>query len=567
MPELFKHARTLRGRFASILLDRACDDPVAAQRSFLTRLLRRNARTAFGRAHSFSNIRTASDFRRGVPVREYEDFRPYIKRIMAGERDVLTSEEPVMLAMTSGTTSEPKYIPVTRTCAAQTASLMSQWLYRAERDHGGLLDYASVGIVSRAIEGHTPTGIPYGSASGLIYKNIPWLVRRAYAVPYLVSELDDYDERYFVAARFALARRVSFIATPNPSTLLRLASVAAENQERLLRAVRDGTLGIKGDGQRAVRSQLESRLRPDPLRARELERVVENKGILRPRDCWPDLRLIGCWTGGSVGVKAERLDEFYGDVPVRDLGYLASEGRVTVPSEDETASGIPALTSGYYEFIAEAEMEAENPRVLSIEELEAGRRYSILLTTTGGLYRYRINDVVEVTGFRGRAPLLAFVRKGGEMTSITGEKMHVNHFIEAVSDAAYTFGLRVEQFRAAPDVEASRYEIYLELRSRITRAELQLEVLPALDRALARVNIEYAEKRRSGRLASPRLHLMARGWAAREMRRHICAGRRDTQYKWQILCRERCEEDEKEIVSTIEVISHAQHSIAPAFAA
>jgi hypothetical protein len=565
MPELFKHARTLRGRVASIFLDRACDDPAGAQRSFLMRLLRRNTRTAFGRAHSFAKIRTVEDFRRQVPVREYEDFRPYIKRVMAGERDVLTSEEPFMLAMTSGTTSEPKYIPVTRACAAETASLMSQWLYRAERDHRGLLDYASVGIVSRAIEGHTPTGISYGSASGLIYKNIPWLVRRAYAVPYLVSELDDYDERYFAVARFAVARRVSFIATPNPSTLLRLAEVAAENQERLLRAIHDGTLGIEGAHHSAARSKLESMLRPDPVRARELERVIQSQGALRPRDCWPDLRLIGCWTGGSAGLKTERLREFYGGVPVRDLGYLASEGRVTVPFEDETASGMPALASGYYEFIAEDEMEADSPRVLSIEELAAGRRYSILLTTTGGLYRYQINDVVEVTGFHARAPLLAFVRKGGEMASITGEKMHVNHVIEAVSDVARAFGLQVEQFRAAPNQESARYEIYLELRSTITRAELRREVLPALDRALARVNIEYDQKRRSKRLAEPRLHLMAEGWAAREMRRHIQAGRRDTQYKWQILRQERCAEDEQEIVSTIEAVK----TIAPpaAFAA
>ena len=206
MPELFKYARTLPGRIASLRLDRACDAPAATQRAFLQRLVKRNAGTAFGRAHDFSKIRTEEDYRRRVPVREYEDFRPLIKRIMAGERNVLTRDEPFMLALTSGTTSEPKYIPVTRDLQRQTASLMSQWLYRAELDHRGLLDYASVGIVSRAVEGRTPTGIPYGSASGLIYKNIPWLVRRAYAVPYLASELDDYDARYFVTTRFALAR-------------------------------------------------------------------------------------------------------------------------------------------------------------------------------------------------------------------------------------------------------------------------------------------------------------------------------------------------------------------------
>lgn len=566
MLELLKRARVARGHLACILSDRACANPSKAQRSFLLRLLRRNAGTAFGRAHDFSRIRTEADFRQHVPVREYEDYRPYIKRIIAGERNILTEEGPFMLTLTSGTTTEPKYIPVTHALQKQTAALMSEWLYRAERDHKALLDYASLGIVSRAVEGYTPTAIPYGSASGLIYKNIPGFIRRAYALPYMVSELDDYDERYFVAARFALARRVSFIATPNPATLLRLAEVAAENQERLVRATRDGALGVESAKQRDVCERLAYMLRPDRERALELEHAIKTSGFLRPADCWPDLQLIGCWTGGSAGTKINRLARFYGDVPLRDLGYMASEGRITVPFEDGTAAGIPALRTSYYEFIAEEEMDCERPSVLSIHELEAGRRYSILLTTTGGLYRYKINDIVEVTGFHNCAPLLSFIRKGGEMTDITGEKMHVNHLIAAVANVARRFRLNIEQFRVAPDYSACRYEIFLELERAVAHAFLRDEVLPALDSALASVNVEYDQKRRSKRLAQLRMHLMARGWAAREMRRHILAGRRDTQYKWRILCRERLEEDVKEIMSTVEAVNHTATS-ATVFAA
>ena len=560
MSEILKHARTLQGRVASMLLDRACLDPARAQRSLLQRLVRRNAGTIFGRAHDFQSIRTEADFRRRVPVREYEDFRPFINRIIAGERNVLTREEPFMMAMTSGTTSEPKFIPVTRSFERQTASLMSQWIYRAERDHRGLLDYASVGIAGRAIEAYTPSGLPLGSASGLIYKNIPWLVRRAFAVPYEVSELDDYDERYFAAARFALARSVSVIATPNPSTLLRLAEVMTEEHERLVRAVHDGTLGISCEKQREVCAQLASMLRPEPERARELERVISSRGFLHPGDCWPELRLIGCWTGGSAGMKTDRLSRFYGTAPVRDLGYMASEGRITIPFEDHTASGIPALTTSYYEFIAEEEMDSRQARTLSIDELEEGSRYSILLTTTGGLYRYKIDDVVEVTGFRESTPLLAFIRKGNDTASITGEKMHVNHLIEAVREVACRFNLQVEQFRAAPDYDSLRYEIFLELGRPVQTALMRYEVLPALDRALERINVEYKQKRRSKRLGEPCLHLMAEGWYARQMRRHIESGRRDTQYKWRVLSEQRCEEDLEEITSTIEAVSHLEFS-------
>jgi hypothetical protein len=270
-------------------------------------------------------------------------------------------------------------------------------------------------------------------------------------------------------------------------------------------------------------------------------------------DCWPDLKLIGCWTGGSVIAHARKLPAHFGGVALRDLGYLASEGRITVPYQDQTPSGILALRSGYYEFIPEDEADSAQPSILSSHELEEGSRYSILLTTTGGLYRYQINDIVEVTGFYRRAPLLAFVRKGGEMANITGEKMHVNHLIQAMDEVRRRFNLNIEQYRAIPDFAGSRYEIYLELERAAPLEMLRDEVLPELDRALARANVEYDQKRQSKRLNAPCLHLMAQGWADAALRRHVAAGKRDTQYKWRILCSEQSPENLKAIVSTIEI--------------
>jgi hypothetical protein len=355
-----------------------------------------------------------------------------------------------------------------------------------------------------------------------------------------------------VTARFALASRVSFIATPNPSTLVRLAALSVEHQEKLIRAIHDGTLGIDSPGQRDVCDRLAAGLKPDPSRASILAQVVERRGFLRLADCWPDLKLIGCWTGGSVIAYTRKLPAHYNDTPLRDLGYLASEGRITVPCQDHTPSGILALRSGYYEFIAEEDADAPQPPVLSSHELEQGKRYSILLTTTGGLYRYKINDIVEVTGLYHRAPLLAFIRKGGEMANITGEKMHVNHFIQAIDEVRRRFNLDIEQYRAMPDFAKSRYEIYLELATPAALGTLRDEVLPELDRALARVNLEYDQKRRSKRLGAPCLHLMSQGWADAALRRHIAAGKRDTQYKWRILCHEQSAENLQAIVSTIE---------------
>lgn len=554
MSLLLKTAIRLHGRRASLRLDKETQAPRDAQQQFLLRALQRNAQTSFGRLHNFAQIRNIKDYGERVPVRDYEDFRPLVNRIMAGEPLVLTKEQPVMLTMTSGTTGEQKFIPVTLRSQRAEASLMRQWLYRALLAHPSYMDARSVAIVSRAIEGQTPSGLPYGSASGVTYKNVPRLIRRTQAIPYNVSEIEDYDQRYFLIARFALASEISFIITPNPSTLLRLADLMRERSEDLLRAIHDGTLGIAPLAQENIRAQLSKDLRPDPRRARQLARIIATTGALRPVDCWPNLKLIACWIGGSVGTQARRLTDDYGHVPLRDLGYIASEGRFTVTAEDNTPNGILAVGSNFYEFIPEQEADSARPTILLSHELEHGRRYSILLTTPGGLYRYRIQDIVEVTGFYNHTPLVSFTRKEGETTSITGEKLHVNHLILALGQVRQSSQLDIQQFRAAPDDAGNCYRIYLELKGRVPHAFLKNEVLPLIDNALARVNVEYAQKRASRRLGPPRLHLMRAGWSSEISRRQIIAGKRDTQYKWPLLCSEPQAEDTPFILSTIEAV-------------
>jgi len=385
----------------------------------------------------------------------------------------------------------------------------------------------------------------------MTYKNIPWLIRRVQAVPYEACEILDYDQRYFVIARFALDANVSFIATANPGTLIRLARMIAEHSSELVRAIHDGDLGVTSSRQRKLFARLHVQLKPNPARARLLGAILHRRGSLRPRDFWPMLRLIGCWVGGSVGMQTSRLAEYYGEAAIRDLGYMASEGHFTVPCEDQTARGTLALNSNYYEFIPILQTECSEPDVLSSHELEDGKRYSILLTTASGLYRYRINDIVEVAGHYKRAPLLAFVRKEGEMANISGEKLHANQLLLALEQTSRKFDLSVEQFRVVPDYRKARYEIFLELSDEVSRSELR-GFLMEVDGALSRFNIEYAQKRASRRLSAPCLHIMSRGWAERAHRQMIVAGKRDTQYKWQILLSKRNPADENSIICSIE---------------
>src|SRR5215813_3435457 len=261
-----------------VAFDRDAECPDRTQMAVLRALLDRNAHTAFGRTHGFHAIRTAAEFRAAVPLRDYEGFRPYVDRIVAGEPAVLTAEPVAAFATTSGTTGRPKLVPVTGSWMARMAALVRLWMLRAHRDHPTLLDGRLLTVVSSAVEGRTPAGLPCGAMSGLLQRRLPAMIRAAQAVPYATHLIEDAEARAFVLLRLALARSVSVIGTPNPTTLIRLAAVARREGDALLRAIHDGTLGIPwpaiheepGWDTRASRRAFERALRPDAARARGL---------------------------------------------------------------------------------------------------------------------------------------------------------------------------------------------------------------------------------------------------------------------------------------------------------
>ncbi len=537
MISLLKASLLLREFAHNRRFERASADPRASQARALLALTRRNADTVFGREHRFASVRTTEDFARRVPVNDYEGFRPYVNRIVAGDAGVLTSDPVTMFATTSGTTAEPKLIPAPDRWREQMASLMRLWMYRALGQHSRYLDHKVLLVVSPAVEGHTASGLPFGSLSGMTYQRIPRLVQRSYAVPYAVALVQDPEARYFLTMRLALGHCVSAVGTPNPTSLIRLAETAITSSDEIVRAVHDGSLGIP-DGElapleaHAVR-RLRASVRPDRSRARFLEQVISEHGVLLPGACWPSLSLIGCWLGGAAGLHAERLSTYFGHSPaMRDLGLLASEGRMTIPVEDATAAGPLAVHANYYEFIPHDDIDRPSPSVLGAHELELGQRYYILLTGGNGLYRYDINDVVEVVGFHRATPKLAFIRKGREMVSITGEKLHVNQLRSALRGASRDTGLPVLEFRLIPDEARLRHDLLVEFQADASDQALLLAFLHSVDSNLQSENHEYQSKRASRRLGAPQLWVMRPGWSEEICRAEFRRGHRESQHKW-----------------------------------
>ena len=183
-------------------------------------------------------------------------------------------------------------------------------------------------------------------------------------------------------------------------------------------------------------------------------------------------------------------------MPVRDLGYMASEAQISLPISDDGCAGILAIDENFYEFVPDSEIDSASPTTLNCAELEAGKSYYLILTTPSGLYRYDINDVVQVTGFHHRTPLVEFVRKGRDVTNITGEKLHVNQVIQAVARAQSAGGVALQHFRACADVENSLYAFSVEFAGIMPDQQKLSVFLQALDAVLRGAQCRICAKTR-----------------------------------------------------------------------
>ncbi len=547
-----------KGWFLKYSLDKLTKTPYAAQKEYLLKILKKNKLTEYGHKHNFSKIHDEKDFQKHIPINKYKDLEPYIERIANGHKNILMTDTPIMFNLTSGTTDKPKYIPVTFNTKKCIALLMHQWIYRTLLDYPSFLDKSTCLITGSAIEGYSPSNIPYGSVSGLIYKNLPRSVMRSYVLPSIVADIKSYDLRYYIMARLAFEKDVSFIATPNPTTLIKVADIGINYPEEIIRSIQDGWLFTGLDhkisaGDSQIIKLLTVSLKPNRSRAQFLSSVIKNNGSLLPYRCWPSLKLIGCWLGGGMSYHAEKLSAYYGNIPRRDIGYLASEGCVTLPYEDFSASGILALQNNYYEFIPEESASSSQPDVLLSHELEIGKCYKILLTNKSGLYRYDIDDTVRVEKFYNLTPVLAFVRKTNDFLNISGEKIHVNQLIMTFQKVKFKFNISITQFRVVSNLNQLRYEIFLELGQSVSLELLKNSVLPAIDLYLSEINIEYSQKRKSKRLNPPCLHIMDSAWENSVKEKAVESGKRDIQYKWPHISLEFSDIDKRHVKYSIEL--------------
>ncbi len=526
--------------------------PFAIQEEALRRILAANANTEFGRKHGFARLLQVpgadiwKHFRKTVPIRSYTDFQPDIERMKNGEAGILIPGKPEMFSLTSGTTSEPKFCPVNRAFIKEHHRQHLLWMYHVYKHHPLTNTGKYLVAASPAEMGRTAGGIPYGAMSGkqLETQSIP--VRRRQAVPVQAQRLESADDRWFNLLLFALAEEdLRVVTAVNPSTLVALANRLDRDADTLLDHLAKGHPAAGDAKASSSAAALAKAFRPNPERARKLREIVKSEGSLSPASAWPNLEILLTWQGGSSAFYLPHVSTLWGGTAQRCLGLRASEGTFSIPLEDATASGTLAVGGHAMEFTpADAgDPKLDSPTLLP-GELEEGGLYRLIATTSGGFCRYDMADLVRVTGYNKKTPIVAFERRAGSVLSATGEKITEDQAVAAMEVAA-SGGPLLNGFTVTweMDGETTRYVVAVECagdedgyRSRrgLMRDRLR-QILAVFDDELMRRNCEYLSKREDDRLAFPRLVILARG-SYEALRAALAAsGRPENQVKQPIL--------------------------------
>jgi hypothetical protein len=497
------HARWLVAARPSLRrFRRALREPLAAQERALERILARTAGSEYGRRHGLAAVRSLREYQERVPIVVPDLLAPDIASMLGGRPGVLTTEPVVAFERTTGTTGGARHVPYTQGLLEELSSALLPWMADTWlRDPALLLGgaYWSVSPMAATRE-TTACGVPIGFEEDVQYFGAlgPALQRVLLAPPGL-ARIDDVETCRYVTLRFLVQdTHLRFASVWHPSFLDLLADALHAHGEWLVADVRDGTLRPPTPLPPDLAAAFGRHLRARPRRAHRLASLAARDGGLRPEAVWPHLRVVSCWADGAAAPHAAALARRFPQARVQPKGLLATEGVVSIPW-GAGPGAVLAVSSHVLEFVDDEAPEAR-PRLA--HELEQGRTYSVLLTTSGGLHRYALGDRVRVVGRTAATPRIEFLGRERLVSDLCGEKLHEAAVGAALRAALAETGAVPAFTLLAPEAGAPpSYALFVEC-AELPAAALR-RVAGRLDRELSG-NPHYAYCRRLGQLGAVR---------------------------------------------------------------
>ena len=427
------------------------NNPVKVQRETLQELLARAADTEYGRKYNFNTILTAEQYRERLPVIPYEAIRDDIHRMMEGENNLLWPEEVKWFAKSSGTTdAKSKYIPVSPTILEEghfrggkdVIAIFNKLNPEAQVFSGKTLALGGSSEVSKS-----NNNCQYGDLSAIMISNTPFWANMMKTPDSSIMLMSNWEEK-----------------------IEKICETTIKEDVRCLAGVPSWFLTV-------------------------INKILEKTGKNNLHEVWPNLELF-IHGGISFTPYREQYKRLLPDPKMKYMEtYNASEGFFGLQDDPEDPSMLLMLDYGvYYEFMPVSELGKAKPRTLLLEEVQTGANYALIISTTGGLWRYMIGDTITFTSVKpykfkitGRTKLFI---------NAFGEELIIDNATEALKQACEQTGASVFEFTAAPifmeEGKKGAHEWLIEFSTLPPDPEKFADIL---DQELQKLNSDYEAKR------------------------------------------------------------------------
>ena len=440
-------------RFARMRLwsiEQWVNDPITTQHVVWQDLLAAGQYTEFGRLYHFSGIQSLADYKKNIPIQEYEDIKPFIERMMKGEENVLWNTPVQWCAKSSGTTSDKsKFIPVSEESLKENhykASKDVLSFYYAIHPESDLLTGKSLVIGGSHQINQLNEEVHYGDLSAVVMQNSPFWTNWIRTPELSIILMDEWESKIEKLAQFTITENVTSMAGV-PTWLIVL-----------------------------------------------LKRILEITGKKTIKEVWPSLELY-MHGGVSFVPYKKQFEQLIGE-PINYLEmYNASEGFFAGQDDIDKEGMLLMCDHGiFYEFMPVEELEKENPKTIQLDKVEVGKNYAPVITTNGGLWRYLIGDTIQFTSLRPfRIKVSGRIK---HYINAFGEEVIIDNTDKAISIACKQTNAIVKDYTAAPiyfsNESNGAHEWLIEFEKE--PADLQKFTFQ-LDVALKSINSDYEAKR------------------------------------------------------------------------
>ncbi|MGB4399070.1 MAG: GH3 auxin-responsive promoter family protein [Daejeonella sp.] len=392
--------------FAVMQINKWKKNPLAAQDNVFNKLIKTAKDTAFGRDHKFSEISSYDDFKKRVPVRDYEGIKDYIERVVDGEANVLWPGKPKYLAKTSGTTSGTKYIPISSSSMPEhvKAAQNAMFCYIHETGKADFLDGRIIFLQGSPVL-ENKNGIAFGRLSGIVANHVPAYLQRNRLPSFNANSIEDWEEKVEAIVAETINEDMRLISGIPPWVQMYFDRLSAHADGKKIKDIfKNFSLFVYGG------------VNFEPYRARLEE---------------------------SIGKKIPSIET-----------YPASEGFIAFQDSQTEKGLLLILNSGiFYEFIPAEEYFNDNPTRVSLKDVELDRNYALIMNTNAGLWGYSIGDTIK---FVSKDPYRIIVSgRIKHYISAFGEHVIGEEVETAILTVAKEENLEITEFTVAPQVSPS----------------------------------------------------------------------------------------------------------------